>query len=311
MLRLALTPRWLGFLALVLVLVTAFVGLSAWQVNRAQHKNDVIAAQDVDEVQDFNAVMQAQVPLPSYRLDQRVELTGSYLPDAQVVVPGRYQDGAEGFWVVTMFAPDGAQLGEDAVLEGEPSKPIAVPVVRGWTADEDLAMHSRANDGEASIVGRIGPVDAPENTSDLPDGQTRTISTSQLVNDFGVYSYSGIVFPEQDTGPGASEATGGLEHVALEKQEDGGLDLQSAAYAIEWLIFAAFALYIWWRLLRDAHIAQQAAAEDAGPVEYVVVKGAGESRLRGPADPVPARTADRPHDPTAPPPTHEDPHRGE
>lgn len=298
MLRLALTPRWLGFLALVLVLVTAFVGLSAWQVNRAQHKNEVLSAQDVDEVKDFNSVMAAQVPLPSYRLDQRVELSGHYLPEAQVVVPDRLLDGADGFWVVTMFVPDGARLGAEAVVEGEPDKEIAVPVLRGWTADEQTAMDSRASSGETTIVGRIGPVDAPQDTRDLPAGQVRTVSTSQLVNAFDVYSYSGIVFPEQDTGPGASAATGGLDLVALEKQEDGGLDLQSAAYAVEWLVFAAFALYIWWRLLRDAYVTQRARAAEAGPVEYVVVKAAGESEIRpertatatGPGAPGPVRS---------------------
>lgn len=284
MLRLVLTPRWLGFLALVLLLVTAFVGLSAWQVSRAQHKNEVVAAQDVDELKDFNSVMAAQVPTPAYLLDQRVELTGHYMPDAQIVVPQRLQDGEPGFWVVTMFVPDGAHLGEDAVIEGEPDNPIAVPVLRGWTADEDLAMHSRAGAGQATIVGRIGPVDAPQSTSDLPAGQAHTVSTAQLVNAFGVYSYSGFVFPEQDSGPGASEAAGGLEHVTLEKQEAGGVDLQSAAYAIEWLIFAAFALYIWWRLLRDEHLRQRAHTE-AAPIEYVVVKTAGQSRIGAPAGP--------------------------
>ncbi|GAA4282889.1 SURF1 family protein [Brevibacterium daeguense] len=284
MLRLALTPRWLGFLALVLLLATAFVGLSAWQVDRAQHKNDVLSGREVDVVQDFNTVLEAQVPTPSYLLDQRVELTGHYLPDAQVVVPARYLDGEEGFWVVTMFVPDGAEYGADATFAGEPREPIAVPVVRGWTADENHAMSSQPAEGEATIVGRIGPVEGPENTSGLPAGQVRTVSTSQLVNYFDVHSYSAIVFPESDTGPGASAGTDGLTRVELDKQESGGFDWQSAAYAIEWLIFAAFAIYIWWRLLRDEHLRAQAAQQPAGATEYVVVKAAGETELHTPEE---------------------------
>lgn len=284
MLRLALTPRWLGFLLVVLLAVTAFVALSAWQVDRAQHKNDVMSAQDVDTVKDFNDVMAAQGILPAYLLDQRVELTGSYLPDAQVVVPGRLSDGEEGFWVVTMFAPDGARYADEAQVDPESDEPIAIPVLRGWTADENTAMSSRAAEGTATIVGRIGPTEAPETTEDLPDGQVRTVSTSQLVNMFDVHSYSGFIFPEQDSGPGASEATDGLEHVVLEKQESGGLDLQSAAYAVEWLVFAAFAIYIWWRLLRDEHLRLTGAdggtdGDAAGRVEYVVVKPAGQSEI--------------------------------
>lgn len=281
MLRLALTPRWLGFLALVLVLVTAFVGLSAWQVSRAQHKNDVTAAQDVDTVRPFTEVLDAQVPMPGYLSDQMVEMTGHYLPDMQVVVTERYQDGTEGFWVVTMFAPDGARLGEEAAdVANDPAyadTPIAVPVVRGWTADEDLAMHSRAATGEVTLVGRLGPNEAPQNTHGLPDGQVRTVSAPQLVNDFDVFTYSGYVFPETESGAGASAATGGLVNVGLEKQESGGIDLQSAAYAAEWLFFAGFAIYIWWRLLRDAYLRQR--DEEDGPQEFVVVKPAGQKNL--------------------------------
>jgi cytochrome oxidase assembly protein ShyY1 len=284
MLRLALTPRWLGFLALVLLLATAFVGLSAWQVDRAQHKNDVLSSREVDVVQDFNSVLEAQVSTPSYLLDQRVELTGHYLPDAQVVVPGRLLDGEEGFWVVTMFVPDGAKYGEDANFVEEPGKPIAVPVVRGWTADENRAMSSQPAEGEATIVGRIGPVEGPENTAGLPAGQVRTVSTSQLVNYFDVHSYSAIVFPEADTGPGASTGVEGLSRVELDKQESGGFDWQSAAYAIEWLIFAGFAIYIWWRLLRDEYLRREAAEAPAGATEYVVVKAAGETELHTPEE---------------------------
>ena len=65
----------------MLVLVSCFVGLSAWQVDRAQHKNDVVAAADVDELKPFNDVMGAQAPMPGILADQRVSLTGRWLPD--------------------------------------------------------------------------------------------------------------------------------------------------------------------------------------------------------------------------------------
>ena len=101
----------MGSLLLVLVLVTCFVGLSAWQVDRAQHKNDVTDSAGVDELKDFNDVMDAQAPMPGILADQRVSLSGHWIPDAQVVIPGRVQDGDSGYWVVTMFAPPGAPLG--------------------------------------------------------------------------------------------------------------------------------------------------------------------------------------------------------
>ncbi|MGJ7539283.1 SURF1 family protein [Brevibacterium luteolum] len=278
MLRLAFTPRWMGFLTLVLLLATAFVGLSYWQLNRAQHKNDALSSQDIETVKDFNDVVAAQVPQPGLVADQRVTLTGHYLPDAQVAVTGRYHDGTEGFWVVTMFVPDDARLGEAAELpaaaEADETRPIAIPVVRGWVESEEAAMSSRAHDGPVEMTARLGPIEGPESTEGLPAGQVRTVSTSQLVNLFDIYTYSGYLFPEQDTGPGASAAVDGLTRVHLTADESGGFDLQSGVYALEWLFFAGFAFYIWWRLLRDAHLAQQRAA--AGKtVDYVVVKPAG------------------------------------
>ncbi|RBP68198.1 cytochrome oxidase assembly protein ShyY1 [Brevibacterium sanguinis] len=282
----ALTPRWLGSLLLVLVLVTCFVGLSAWQVDRAQHKNDVTDAQNVEELKPFNDVMAAQVPMPGILADQRVSLTGHWLPDAQVVVPGRVLDGADGYWVVTMFAPDGARLGEEATLDPE-GKTIAIPVLRGFTTDEATASRSRAESGPVEMIARIGPVEGPMPTADLPDGQVHTVSTSQLINLFpDVLTYSGFLIPESATGPAASVGTGGLTAVPpTTTRDEGGFDLQSAVYAAEWLIFAGMALYMWWQLLRDDFLRRRLEGTDGGSqhsgnqAEYVVVKAAGESAI--------------------------------
>ncbi|WP_051297296.1 SURF1 family protein [Brevibacterium album] len=303
MLRLALTPRWLGFLALVLALAACFVGLSAWQVDRAQHKNDAVVAQDVDTVRAFTDTLDAQVPMPGILSDQRVSLTGEYLPDAQVLVEGRLHEGESGFWVVTMFAPDGAHLGEEAQLapaegsaEAEPAaeaqagaqpqagaagpKPIAVPVVRGWVPDAASAEASPAPEGSREMTARLGPVEGAEPAAGLPAGQVRSVSTAQLVNLFDVYSYSGILFPEDFAAAVGSPDSAPMEQVVLERQEGGGFDLQSAIYAVEWIFFAGFALTIWFTLLRDAHRREQAERRAAeGPVEYVVVKQAGEREM--------------------------------
>ena len=279
MLKLALTPRWLGFLALVLVLATIFVGLSMWQVDRAQHKNDVIEAQDIDVVKPLNDVLDAQVTMPGLLSDQRVSASGHYLPDMQVLVTDRTHDGESGFWVVTMFEVDGAQVGDDAQLataDTATAEPIAIPVVRGWIPETALAAAHPPPAGDVSLTARLGPVEGPEPASDLPDGQVRTVSASQLVNFFDVYSYSGILFPEDGamTGAGAD-----MVWVDLQKQEDGGFDWQSAIYAVEWIFFAGFAFYIWFTLLRDAH-RQQQEQESGKPVEYVIVKQAGQSDLQ-------------------------------
>ncbi len=268
------------------MLVSCFVGLSAWQVDRAQHKNDVVSATDIDETKDFNEVMGAQAPMPGILADQRVSLTGRWLPDDQVVVPGRINDGEEGFWVVTMFAPDDARLGEGAVADTT-GKTIAIPVLRGFTTDEETAMNSRALEGPVALEARIGPVEGPEPGTGLPDGQVKTVSTSQLINLFpDLLTYSGFLMPETATGAAASVGTGGLTQVdTTTTRDEGGFDVQSAVYAIEWLIFAGMALYMWWQLLRDDYVrtrlgeAGGSAKDPQAGGDYVIVKPAGQARI--------------------------------
>lgn len=274
----------MGSLLLVLVLVTCFVGLSAWQVDRAQHKNDVTDSAGVDELKDFNDVMDAQAPMPGILADQRVSLSGHWIPDAQVVIPGRVQDGDSGYWVVTMFAPDGAHLGEGVKVANAEKKTIAIPVVRGFTTDEDTAMNSEARDGQVELTARIGPIEGPVEGNDLPDGQVHTVSTSQIINLFpDLLTYSGFLIPETADGAAASVGTDGLEQVpTTTTRDEGGFDLQSAVYALEWIIFAAMALYMWFQLLRDDYVRRRLGEDSQGSekrVEYVVVKPAGDAAI--------------------------------
>ena len=266
------------------MLVTCFVGLSAWQVDRAQHKNDVTESAEVDELKDFNDVMDAQAPMPGILADQRVSLSGHWIPDAQVVIPGRVQDGDSGYWVVTMFAPDGAHLGEGVKVADAEKKTIAIPVVRGFTTDEDTAMNSEARDGQVELTARIGPIEGPVEGNDLPDGQVHTVSTSQIINLFpDLLTYSGFLIPETADGAAASVGTDGLEQVpTTTTRDEGGFDLQSAVYALEWIIFAAMALYMWFQLLRDDYVRRRLGEDSQDSekrVEYVVVKPAGDAAI--------------------------------
>ena len=274
----------MGSLLLVLVLVTCFVGLSAWQVDRAQHKNDVTESAEVDELKDFNDVMDAQAPMPGILADQRVSLSGHWIPDAQVVIPGRVQDGDSGYWVVTMFAPDGAHLGEGVKVANAEKKTIAIPVVRGFATDEDTAMNSEARDGQVELTARIGPIEGPVEGNDLPDGQVHTVSTSQIINLFpDLLTYSGFLIPETADGAAASVGIDGLEQVpTTTTRDEGGFDLQSAVYALEWIIFAAMALYMWFQLLRDDYVRRRLGEDSQDSekrVEYVVVKPAGDAAI--------------------------------
>ena len=278
MLRLALKPRWLGFLALVLLLVTAFVMLSAWQIDRAQSKSQRADNPELAVAKPFNDIMEAQGPMPGYLADQRVTISGHFLPDQQIIVDDRYLNRTKGYWVVTMFAPDDPEYAQAADTGNIDSKPTAIPVVRGWTEDLETAKASTASDKDVTLDARIAPIEGPLDTKDLPEGVVRSVSTSQIVNLFDVYTYSAFLFPQEkpEVGIGSDQ----LSYVPYQEPQDEGFDLQSAFYALEWIVFAVFAVYIWFRLLRDEYNALR--REDQAPVEYVVVKDAGEKLPRTP-----------------------------
>ncbi len=77
--------------------------------------------------------------------------------------------------------------------------------------------------------------------------------------------------------------TDGLEQVpTTTTRDEGGFDLQSAVYALEWIIFAAMALYMWVQLLRDDFVRRRLdedSQDSEKRVEYVVVKPAGGATI--------------------------------
>ncbi len=47
----------------------------------------------------------------------------------------------------------------------------------------------------------------------------------------------------------------------------GGLQLRNAAYAVQWWLFAAFALLLWWRMVRQDAIDTAMAASTTDPAD--------------------------------------------
>src|SRR5699024_122892 len=84
------------------------------------------------------------------------------------------------------------------------------------------------------------------------------VSSAQLVNEWGGPIYSAhlrqiSVAPD----PGSALVPTGPPEIA-----DAGLNIQNLAYAAEWWIFGGFALFLWWRMVRDEvrHDREQARA---------------------------------------------------
>lgn len=257
MLRTALKPVWLLSLLLALVVATVFVLLSRWQFQAAETNAPPPRSQTENAV-PLTSHLRPGEPLTAAAADQVVTARGEFLPGTDVLVGPRLSEGREGWWTVTAFrvadAP-GAQT---------------IPVVRGWSAAADVVDPAPA--GEVTVAGRLLPPDGPlPRSDDAGDTAGRpayaTLSPGQLVNVWDVPSYAAYVaaFAVTDAAGaevGARAAQGGLEPVWVAPQpEEAQVIWLNVFYGVEWVLFAGFALFLWWRFVRDDHQRELREAE--------------------------------------------------
>lgn len=239
MLKTALQPRWIAALVFALVVSTAFVLLSQWQFSAAESE-PVDDPKATETVRPLTEVFTPGVPLFEAEADQMVSFTGSFQPDDTVLVRDRLQDGDLGYWVVTAFAvqdaPDGAFM----------------PVVRGWVSSPDDV--EPITDGEAAIVGRLLPAEAPvaEPPSTESTPVLAAVASSELINLWDMPGYAAFVTANTITVDGSAPDMGAMEYVTVGGQpQETPVNWLNIFYALEWIVFAGFSVFLWWRLVAD------------------------------------------------------------
>ncbi|GEO93882.1 SURF1 family cytochrome oxidase biogenesis protein [Kocuria turfanensis] len=274
MLTTALRPRSILTLLVSLGLAVGFVLLSQWQLESSERARTVEdPAKDV--AVPLAEAAEAGAPVTAAQADQLVTVTGDYRDGSTLLVPGRLQDGTEGYWVVSaLTVADSAGRWPDAAGE------LTVAVARGWTADP--AAVPAEPEGRVGVVGRYLPAEGPVPGEDLPDGQVGTVSPAQLTNLWDAPLYAGFVAafaenpasaPFQLREDGTLVADPALLSPRLSELEidqqptDESVNLLNLFYAVEWVVFAGFALYIWWRFVRDEWLREQ------HPEEYFYFEG--------------------------------------
>lgn len=264
MLRTALKPRSLVTLVVCLGIAVIFVLLSRWQLESSAD-SQVVYDPGKEIVRPLTETVRPGEASTIDVADRSVEARGTYLEDSTVLIEGRLQDGREGWWVVSALQVPGTQAqwpGADA--------DAAMPIVRGWTQDPQEIPDEPSED--VVVVGRFLPQEAPISTEDREPGRLGSLSPAQLTNVWDVPVYSGFV-----TAAGENAAAAGpqidddgtaaddgrimspqLEAVSVEQQPtDTSVDWLNIFYAIEWVVFAGFALWIWFSTVRDDHRRQQ------------------------------------------------------
>lgn len=288
-------PRWIGLIALMVAIAVACVFLGRWQWGRFEER--VADDRQVDAAYDTPAVPIAELltappgggggapgtgagapvvePEDEWRL---VELTGTYVDGATVVLRNRPVDGTPAGHLITPFLVD-AGAGRDAASGdalsdgagvGTGTGTIVVLVDRGWLSSAEMdvagAELPAPPSGEVTLTGRLRLPEEPEDR-DRPAGQVYTITPLEVLGSAGqvadVSSAAGLpvldgyVLGETESPP-AAVTLGDYQRPSF----NYGMNL---SYAIQWWLFAIGAV------LALVVLARREAAERAGrgPVRTV------------------------------------------
>jgi len=244
---------------LALLAVGAAAGLGIWQWN-AWQQHRAAEAQDLTHATPvvLDKVLTHDAPFPGNAVGRPVEVSGTWLVDATVLVDDRTDDrGRHGLWVVT------------PLTNGTASAP-AIPVVRGWvprgTAPSAVPPPPSAT---AEVTGWLQPPEdsgAPD--ADPHDAVLPELQIASIAQHVDQDLYGGFVIDEHPDS--------GLEAATLSQLPSVGAStgLRNFLYAFEWWFFGAFAAWMWWKHVREA--TSEGPTEDAeeeSATEHPVASG--------------------------------------
>jgi cytochrome oxidase assembly protein ShyY1 len=245
----ALKPRWIAGFVFAIAISGVFVLLSQWQFGRSTSP-EVPVNPATEQVQPLTDTLQPGEFFHGTDADQMVSAQGTYDPDKQVLVPGRLHGGKTGYWVVSAFAVDGAPA-----LSGAAASPRTwIPVARGWVAEPGDAAAPPS--GLIELTGRLLPSEAPLPGKAPAPGEATAVSVAELINYWEVSSYPGFVAATAEVAGGAdvspAAVPGDLLPLNIGPQPPAQqINWLNLFYSLEWVVFAGFALFIWWRLVKD------------------------------------------------------------
>ncbi len=247
MLRSARKPRHLALLLVAVLIVAAFVQLGRWQLGVAEDEASREALEQARSRQPVavETVLSPHADFPGELSTRPVLATGEFGPD-QVVVANRRLEGRAGFWVVAPLrvSATGATL----------------PDLRGFVTSPDDAPP--VPQGQVTVTGGLAPPESPYAGDAPPEGQLASVDTSVLVSRWPGELYNAFVFQQEQTPPPSAESVGTMERVPT-PSGDMGFKWRNAAYALQWWAFALFALFMWWRIVKEDDEREEAGREPA------------------------------------------------
>ena len=227
--RLAVRPKWIGALLLSLAVAALFAGLGQWQLDRA-FTND-------------NAKVISAAQTKPVTLDLALDT------DHAFVVADRLQNGNRGFWLIA-----------NATDQNLRSTTLAL----GWAPSLEQAekartilMGSMQAQAFLPVTGTYLPSEPPQPADASKPYLLKSVSLAQLIN---LYSPNRPLASNSQY-LAVAKANFGLQTISVAYVTPASINWLSAFYFLEWTLFAGFAVFLWWRLVKDEQLRLTAEAQ--------------------------------------------------
>jgi hypothetical protein len=236
--RVAVRPKWIGALVGALAVAAICALLGQWQLSRS-----------------FSGALSptpssSSTAAPAKSLEKfELYISGN---NTYIVADRLQLDGTAGFWVIA---------------DGREASGKSLTVALGFADNLKAAEDSRTTfmnliraQAFLPVEGILEPGEAPAKSPDLSKPYLlASLAPSQLVNlyspDVSIDSYPEFLIL-QNWLPAPASTLPLLSEIKIGTSPPKGLDINwlNAFYAIEWTLFAGFAVFLWWRLVEDARL---------------------------------------------------------
>ncbi len=223
--RVATRPKWIGALLLSLLVAAIFAGLGQWQLDRAFTKDDPKTNSSSSSL----ALVQKQLMLDS---------RNTYIVDR------RMQNGISGYWIL---------------MNAKDAKQVSTTIALGWVEKLETAEKLRAGflqlvqaQAFLPVAGYPLPPEGPEPADSAKPYLLHSVSLAQLVN---LYSLDAPISSASEylalSAGSVKFGSKDLKPIQVTFRDAERINWLSAFYFLEWTLFAGFAVFLWWRLVKD------------------------------------------------------------
>jgi len=227
--RTAITPRWLIALVALIAFIAISIVLGRWQWDRTQ---DILAAERAAAAEpiQISELINDDDTWNNADIGRTVILDGRFTGD-ELLLPNREYQGQAGTWTITRFELDNQD---------------SIAVVRGWLPNDEQSPPIRQD--PTTIEGVLHPNEAFYEGANLE--QIITVVAPALAEVWNTELIDGYVMLQaQDPILLAADASAPVIVPPTVQVGDAPFPLQNFFYAIQWWIFAAFAIFVYGRWL--------------------------------------------------------------